>query len=366
VGGLNVAPPPSGSRIQELHDRLIVRFRPRRSWGELVFLTFWLAFWTFGGIAALTALRRAGWGDGAFLFVWLCGWTFGECAAIAAIAWQLLGRELLTVTAQYLEVRKEISRFARVKRYDAGLVRDVTAVRVPTDEDERPRTDFCLKLAYDAQTVHVGEGMGEREAEYVASVVLSRIRPPARWSDEGRVDPYQPTDRQVLHAVDVGITPAVVRASPEPRQAAAPRRRWVAVFVVAVVAAGLVVCGATVALGKIEEHAWQIATTAASEHPPHVPPSVDEFSYPREYASAMTRFSLASGETQVLGEPDCGKHVTWTSWTCSVKARATTGSVAGRILAYRCFEVSGETRTIKCGPDPRSIAAARVALTSAG
>ena len=351
---MNVAPSPPASRIQELHDRLIVCFRPRRSWGGLVFLMFWLALWTLGGIAALTALLRAGWGDGAFLFVWLCGWAFGECAASAAIAWQLLGRELLTVTAQHLEVRKEIGRFARVKRYDVGLVRDVTAARVPTDEDERPRRDFCLKLAYDEQTVRVGEGMGEREAEYVASVVLSRIRPPARWSDEARVDPYQPTDRQVLHAVDVGATPAVVRAGSGPRQAAAPRRRWVAVFVVAVVASGLIVCGASVALVKTEEHAWRIATTAVvSEHLQSTPPSVQEFSDPIEYASAVTRFSLTSGETQVLGQPDCGRHVTWTRWTCSVKARATTGSLAGRTLIYRCSDTSGgQARTIDCGPEP--------------
>jgi len=34
------APPPTGSRIQELGDRLIVHFRPRRSWGALTFLAF--------------------------------------------------------------------------------------------------------------------------------------------------------------------------------------------------------------------------------------------------------------------------------------------------------------------------------------
>jgi hypothetical protein len=189
-----IAPPPPGSRIQELGDRLIVRFRPRRSWGELAFLTFWLAFWTFGGIAAGGALLSAGWGEGAFLFVWLSGWVLGECAAGGAIAWQLLGRELLTVTAQHLEVRKEIGRFARVRRYDVGLVDDVRAALMPTDEDERPRADFCLKVAYEGQTIRVGEGMGESEAEYIALAVMSRIRPRARWSDEEGADPYRPSE----------------------------------------------------------------------------------------------------------------------------------------------------------------------------
>ncbi len=51
---MHLAPPPSpGSRIQELGDTLVVQFRPRRSWGDIVFLAFWLTGWTFGGIAAL-------------------------------------------------------------------------------------------------------------------------------------------------------------------------------------------------------------------------------------------------------------------------------------------------------------------------
>jgi hypothetical protein len=53
---MDVAPPPTGSRIQELGDRLIVSFRPRRQWGGLVFLTVWLVGWTIGGIAAFTQL----------------------------------------------------------------------------------------------------------------------------------------------------------------------------------------------------------------------------------------------------------------------------------------------------------------------
>jgi hypothetical protein len=195
------APQPAGSRIEELGDRLVVRFRPRRMWGELAFLTFWLTFWTFAGAAAFGAVLHAGWGGGAFLFVWLCGWAFGECAVSVAIVWQLFGREFLTVTAEQLEVRKEVGRFARVKRYDAGLVRDVEAAQVPTNEDERSRADFCLMVAYEAKSVHIGEGMDEREAEYVASTVLSRLRPPSRWSDEERVDPYQPIDRQLPHTV---------------------------------------------------------------------------------------------------------------------------------------------------------------------
>jgi hypothetical protein len=181
---MEVAPPPApGSRVQELGEDLIVRFRAQRSWGDVGFLAFWLTFWTFAGIAVFVALPAQGWGGRAFLLVWLCLWTVGECGATMSIAWQLLGREILTVTPHELEVRREIARFVRTKRYDAALVQDIQAARAQGDYDEEPRKDFGLEVKYNDATVRFGEGMGEREAEWVASMVLSRIRPLARWSD---------------------------------------------------------------------------------------------------------------------------------------------------------------------------------------
>src|SRR5207248_608559 len=60
--------------------------------------------------------------------------------------------------------------------------------RVPSDEDEKPRKDFCLRVSYDEKTVRVGEGMGEREAEYIASMVLARIRPRSWWGEAAGVE----------------------------------------------------------------------------------------------------------------------------------------------------------------------------------
>jgi hypothetical protein len=66
---MDPTPPTPGSRIQHLGDRLIVRFRPRREWGGITFLTFWLTLWTVGGIAALSALWDATWGARPFLLL---------------------------------------------------------------------------------------------------------------------------------------------------------------------------------------------------------------------------------------------------------------------------------------------------------
>jgi hypothetical protein len=182
---VDIAPPTGpGSRVQELGDRLIIRFRPHRSWGAITVLLVWLTFWTFGGFAAFGALFGADPGERACLLLWLCGWAAGECSVATIIAWQLSGEELLTVTGEQLEVRKEIGRFARSKVYEIARVEDVEAARVPTDEEERSRKDFSLRVSYDDKKIRIGEGMGEREAKYVASVVLTKIRPRTHWGDD--------------------------------------------------------------------------------------------------------------------------------------------------------------------------------------
>lgn len=57
---MDLAPPPApGSRIEELDDRLLVPLGPRRSWGGIAFLMFWVTLWTFGGMTAFDALAGA-------------------------------------------------------------------------------------------------------------------------------------------------------------------------------------------------------------------------------------------------------------------------------------------------------------------
>jgi hypothetical protein len=180
---MSVAQP--GTRVQELDDRLIVRFRPFGSSSEVGLIALCLVFWTLGGIAAVIWLQAAAlapppswisWDEVRLLVV--CVWVFGACAVSLKIARQIVGRDLLTVRADHLEVRRELGRFVRVKRFNVERIRDIRAARVPTGEE--PRTDFCLQVVYDEKAIRIGEGMGEREAQDVASAVLSWIRLPVR------------------------------------------------------------------------------------------------------------------------------------------------------------------------------------------
>ncbi len=146
--------PAPGSRVQELGDRVVVRFRPRRSWGETVFLVAWLTLWTSFGLEALGDVRGAEGDERFILLIWLCGWAIGE----GATAWR----------------------------------------------------DFGLTIAYGDEAVRVGEGMSERDADDVVAIVLSTIRPRTGWivderdraetrwgfardDAEGPADPVEPT-----------------------------------------------------------------------------------------------------------------------------------------------------------------------------
>jgi hypothetical protein len=317
---MEIATPPTGSRIQELGDRLIVRFTPRRSWGGLVFLAVWLTGWTIGGIAAFTQLVAGGWGVRLFMLLWLCGWAFGEGAVVLAIAWQLRGRELLVVTPEHLEVRKEIGSFARTKLYDATLVRNVEAARVPHDEDERPRKDYCLKVFYEDEALRVGEGMSEREAEYAASVVLQRIRPRSWW---GENDPFAP----------------LPFTSPE-TDTSARRTPGLRNLVLPVVVIGVLVWLAVATLTGGHRDSSSQPTTATA-------PAEDSFAAARTYASASTASALGRAQTLVIGLPVCHLRGTSGDWTCTVRARASRGPFAGRAMLYRCSSVMGG---VLCGP----------------
>lgn len=321
---MDISPPPSatGFRVQELDESLIVDLRPGRMWGELVFVTFWVTVWTVGGVAALVAFMSETWGARAFLAVWLCGWVFGECWAGATIAWQLFGHEILTVTQEQLEVRQAVGRFSRTKRYDAALVRDLSAAPVPTDADEKPRKDFCVKFSYRDERVSVGERLDKREAEHLASLVAARIRPRGWWGEEEPMVVYSGSDR-----------------SAELVEPAATRGPW---RVVALMAAGLTVLFAIAVIR--DAHTRPRRPKTSTQAVTVLAGPGDPYEAARTLASATTASLLSSSRTLVIGLPVCKGNASWTRWRCTVRAQATIGPFAGRTMRYFCD--SGHI----CGP----------------
>jgi hypothetical protein len=134
---------------------------------------------------ALHGLGAAGWGTRLFFLFWLAGWAIGELLVAVVIAWQLAGRDVMTVTHDQLEVRRQLGRFdAETGRAHVLAIQGVQAERVPSGDDEK-RTDFRLRIVSAAGSpLLVGEGMDEHVAEQVASVVRSYVRRQPRWDDD--------------------------------------------------------------------------------------------------------------------------------------------------------------------------------------
>lgn len=187
---MGFAPPPApGSRIQELGDELIIRFAVKRSLAGAVFPLFVAGLICFGLLTddTLTTPEQIS------AAVVLAG-----CAALLAlvVAWTCAGQMTLTVKADAFEIRKSIGRFSRTKTYSG--VRGVQAAPVMTGEDgDIRRGDFGLELTLRTKKVMVGEGMGEREAEWVAGAVRERV-PPAMVVPPGA---QWPTGRRLWPAV---------------------------------------------------------------------------------------------------------------------------------------------------------------------
>jgi hypothetical protein len=182
--------------------------------------------------------------------------------------------------------------------------------------------------------------MGEREADYVASVVLARMRSRSWWSDadarsHAALAP-SPTPQPVLEAGRIHV--------------AQPGSSETFLFggagIVCVMLAGTLLVG-VFGQGRSQSSAPQAQAQ-------RLPPSRDGFQSPSEYAEAMTSYSLASGRTKVLGHPRCGPRATWTQWSCRVPAKPMLGPLAGRTLRYRCAAVDayGSGTGVTCGPDP--------------
>jgi hypothetical protein len=323
------------SVIQELGDRLVVSFRPRRMWSVLAFLSIWLTLWTFGGLMAMTQLGQVGPGGTAFFLVWLSGWAFGEFFVTGVIAWQLVGRAVLTVSDEALEIRWEIRRLARTKRFDLASVEDISASQVPSDEDEGPRSDFGLLIDANGESLHVGERLTASEAEYVATTVASRIfGRRSWWAAEG----------SARHAHGAAAAPVL---SAGRLDIAERRAKIVGAVIAAVVIAGGTLLSAVFETRDQTRHEPQAVTIPR--------PRPQDFTDPRAYAAALTASTLASLRTTTLGFVECDEPATWTRWTCHVQARAEIGPYAGRTLPYACLVL--ETTAVTCAPESVDLAA---------
>ena len=154
-----------------------IRVRARRNVLALLFLPFWLAGWTLGGIVVVAELARTG---EAFLAIWLCAWAAAEAGAILALAWMLRGAELIGVSGRDLEIAQSLFGWKRGRLYRGGEVRHLSACEAPPFLAQlqfpipfltKPRWG-ALKFSYGGRTIYAAQGLDEAEGRMIAERLL--------------------------------------------------------------------------------------------------------------------------------------------------------------------------------------------------
>jgi hypothetical protein len=157
-----------------------LRIPNRRNWFAIVFLSFWLVMWTFGGIAAMLEVARTG---EPFLYVWLCGWAAGWIFAALTIGTQLAGAEIIRVQGQDLETSNGFGFLRSTRRYRGSDIRDLSSsnpsafgmpFRMPSLPFVKPFAG-AVKFHYGASTVYLASSSEEAEGQMIVAWLKPRL-----------------------------------------------------------------------------------------------------------------------------------------------------------------------------------------------
>lgn len=94
---------PGSSRLSIHRDPQVTRIvvRARRQILIFLFLMFWFAGWTMGGLIAFSTVASGG-GEVGFIIFWLCGWAVGWVSVTCLLVWLAVGKEVLEVNSRGL------------------------------------------------------------------------------------------------------------------------------------------------------------------------------------------------------------------------------------------------------------------------
>ncbi len=108
----------------------------------------------------------------------LAAWSAVGAALLANALRRGAGRETLTVTPRFLEIRRRIGPFRFTRRYELDRVADVRSVRVPGAGRERHRIEFLCA----GHARRFGRNLTAREASCIVYLIRGSegfLRPPA-------------------------------------------------------------------------------------------------------------------------------------------------------------------------------------------
>jgi hypothetical protein len=151
-----------------------------QNWFFMVFMSFWLALWTMGGLAAMVTFLVT---FHPFILCGLMMWALAWMAVSSALAWMFAGKQTLRIVGQDLEVALNISGFQRRSLYVGREVRQICVARADFWPLRRwPQTPFgvtgvtgAVQFTYGARTRYVAPGMNQAEAAQIVGWLKKRL-----------------------------------------------------------------------------------------------------------------------------------------------------------------------------------------------
>jgi hypothetical protein len=157
-----------------------IRIPVKRQWFILLFVPFWLLFWTFGGIAAASDFVRTG---EPFLAFWLCGWVAGELFAIVLLGDQIAGSETIRTIGRDLEISGGFGPVRRTRLYRGDQIANLRPgdPSSPFAMFRMPLPSFmkvgwgAVKFDYGAETIYFGSNAHEAEGRLIVDWLRPRL-----------------------------------------------------------------------------------------------------------------------------------------------------------------------------------------------
>ena len=128
-----------------------------------------------------------------FMLVWFGVWTLGGVFALYALLWQVIGKEIITVTGQRFTTRRDIGGFGFDRHYDLLQMKDL---RIDLPQFNPIDVSSSLQLwgigggviafEHGATSYRFGAGLDDTEAKEVVTVIKKRFRIPERTVGEAR------------------------------------------------------------------------------------------------------------------------------------------------------------------------------------
>ena len=169
--------------INESFDGVEIIVPAKRNWFIVAFLSFWLCVWLCAEIFVPTMMFGIdSTAPKLFMLVWFCGWTAGGFFAGCTWWWNVMGKEVITISRGVLTVVKKGS-ISKTKSYDLNEAKNFRAQEDFADDfafGRRRRgmnpwnvaSEGTIRFDYGMETVRFGDKLYQAEAEYI----LQRLR----------------------------------------------------------------------------------------------------------------------------------------------------------------------------------------------